>query len=73
MEVTLQQSGVYDLQELLAALDGGRSLHEWRGGGRVRVVQLLHQVAALLLPTHTHTRSSNMQIIEKSIWLGENY
>ena len=61
MEVALQQGGVYDLQELLAALDGGGTLHERGGGGRVRVVQLLHQVAALLLPTHTHTHTHTLK------------
>lgn len=48
VQVTLKQRGVDDLQQLLAALDGRCSLHERGGGGRVRVVQLLHQVAALL-------------------------
>lgn len=56
MQVALEQRGVDDLQELLVALDGRSSLHERRGGGRVRVVQLFHQVAALLWPTtRTHT------------------
>lgn len=57
MQVTLEQRGVNDLQKLLAALDGRRPLHEWGGGGWVRVVQLLHQVAALLHKEQGETNS----------------
>lgn len=38
MQVTLQQGGINDLQELPVALDGRRAFHEWRGRGGVRVV-----------------------------------
>lgn len=38
VQVTLQQGGINDLQELPVALDGRRAFHEWRGGGGVRVV-----------------------------------
>lgn len=38
VQVTLQQGGINDLQELPVALDGRRAFHEWRGRGGVRVV-----------------------------------
>lgn len=48
MQVAFEQCGVDDLQELFAALDSGGPLHKRRGSRRLRVVQLLHQVAAFL-------------------------
>lgn len=42
MEVALEQGGVYDLKELLAAFDCRRALHKRGCGGGVRVIQLLH-------------------------------
>lgn len=48
MEVAFEQGGVYDLKKLLAAFDCRRALHEWGWSGRVRVVQLLHQMTAFL-------------------------
>lgn len=48
MQVTFQQGGIDDLQEFFAALDGGRALHERRRCRRIRVIQLLHKVAAFL-------------------------
>lgn len=48
MQITFQQRGVNDLQELFAAFNGRCALHEWRRGGGVRVVQLLNKVAAFL-------------------------
>lgn len=51
MEVALEQCGVDDLKEFLAALYGWRSFHERRRGGRIRVIQLLHQMTAFLHQT----------------------
>lgn len=50
MQVTLQQRGIDDLQQLFAALYRRRSLHEWRCCRTVGVVQLFHQVTAFLSP-----------------------
>lgn len=38
VQVTLQQGGINDLQELPVALNGRRALHERRSGGGLRVV-----------------------------------
>lgn len=48
MEVAFEQGGVYDLKKLLAAFDCRSALHERGCGGRVRVIQLLHQMTAFL-------------------------
>lgn len=48
VQVTLQQGGIDDLQELFATLYGGRALHERRRRRRVGVVELFHKVAAFL-------------------------
>lgn len=48
MEVAFEQGGVYNLKKLLAAFDGRCALHKWGRGGGVRVIQLLHQMTALL-------------------------
>lgn len=48
MQVTFQQGGVDDLQQLFAALNRRRSLHERRRGRGVGVIQLFHQMAAFL-------------------------
>lgn len=42
MEVALEEGGVDDLQQFLAALNGGRALHKGGGCRRVGVVQLLY-------------------------------
>lgn len=48
MQVAFQQGRVDDLQQFLAAFDGGRTFHERGSRGGVRVVELLYQVAAFL-------------------------
>lgn len=65
VQVTFQQGGVDDLQQLFAALNRRRPLHERRRGGGVGVIQLFHQVAAFLctiniLFRHAHKLNSSL-------------
>ena len=48
MQIAFQQGSVNDLKEFLATLDGRSAFHQWRGGGGVRVIQLLDKMTAFL-------------------------
>lgn len=68
MQVTFQQGGVDDLQQLFAALNRRRSLHERRCGGGVGVIQLFHQVAAFLCAINilfSHVHKLNLPLFTK--------
>lgn len=48
VQVTLQQGGINDLQELSVAFNGRCAFHERRRRGGVRVIQMLYEAAPFL-------------------------